>query len=145
MSADPARRPMTDEELEAAFQAVPPVMVAEIIDGELVVHPRPASRHTRAASRLGRSLGPFDDDPGEPAGWVILAEPEVHFPPPPGRTKEQKLVPDLAGWRRTRMPELPDAAAITLAPDWLCEVISPRTSYDDRTRKWRTYARAGVG
>lgn len=35
-----------DPEVEAAFEAVPPEMVAEIIDGELHVVPRPARPHT---------------------------------------------------------------------------------------------------
>jgi hypothetical protein len=64
-------------EVEEAFLAAPAEEVAEILDGELHTFPRPARRHTRAASRLGRHLGPFDDDPGEPGGWVILDEPEL--------------------------------------------------------------------
>jgi Uma2 family endonuclease len=137
---------MTDAELEAAFQAVPPEMVAEIIDGELVVHPRPSPPHARAATRLGGRLRPFDDPEGdEPGGWILLIEPELHFPPPPGRTKEDKLDPDLAGWHRERLPAMPKEAAITVPPDWVCEVVSPSTEHDDRVRKRRIYARAGVG
>jgi Uma2 family endonuclease len=53
-------------------------------------------------------------------------------------------VPDLAGWRRTRMPELPDAAAFELAPDWVCEVLSPSTAAIDRAEKMPIYARERV-
>jgi Uma2 family endonuclease len=128
-------------EVEAAFQAAPPECVAEILDGELFVQPRPRVRHARAASRLGVRLGGFDqDDLGGPSGWIILDEPELHLGPRP-----DKVVPDLAGWRRARMPELPDTAAIELVPDWVCEVISEGTEVVDRTKKRRIYAREGVG
>ena len=112
--------------------------VAEILDGELFLSPRPASRHAVAASRLGRILGPFDDDPGGPGGWWILDEPELHF-------GGQVVVPDLAGWRRERMPEPPASPAFTIVPDWVCEVISPGTERLDRARKLPIYAHAGVG
>jgi Uma2 family endonuclease len=111
--------------------------VAEILDGELFLSPRPASPHAVAAIRLGRILGPFDDDPGGPGGWWILGEPELHL-------GEQVLVPDLAGWRREHMPAIPDVAFFTLAPDWVCEVLSPSTERIDRGRKLRIYAEAGV-
>ena len=55
------------------------------------------------------------------------------------------VVPDLAGWRRERMPETPDAAAIELAPDWVCEVLPLRTEAVDPAEKLPLYARAGVG
>jgi len=123
-------------EVEVAFQAAPPEMVAEIIDGELSLMPRPRPRHARAASRLVRCLGEFDEEGG---GWVILIEPELHL-----GSKPDKVVPDVAGWRRERMPEIPDAAAITIAPDWVCEVLSDRTRRLDRGKKQRIYAREGV-
>jgi Uma2 family endonuclease len=132
---------MTPQELEATFQAVPPEQVAEILDGELIVSPRPAFPHAHATTRLSRRLGPFGDPEGEePGGWIILMEPEVHLGPRP-----DKLVPDLAGWHRARMPEMPETAATTLAPDWVCEVISESTSRIDYGKKRRIYAREGVG
>jgi len=122
----------------ADLVALPSHLVGEIIDGELIASPRPATPHVRAASRLGMDLGgPFDRGKGGPGGWVILDEPELHI-------VEQVLVPDLAGWRRERMPEMPDAAYVELAPDWLCEVLSPATARIDRARKMGHYARAGV-
>jgi Uma2 family endonuclease len=117
-------------------------MVAEIIDGELFATPRPASPHALAGSMIGAALiGTFGDSPagsGVPGGWWILDEPELHL-------AEDVLVPDLAGWRRARMPTFPKVAAFELAPDWVCEVISPSTAAIDRGRKMRVYAREGVG
>jgi Uma2 family endonuclease len=112
--------------------------VAEILDGELVLSPRPAPRHAVAHSRLLGTLGrTFDDGIGGPGGWWILTEPELHF-------GEQVLVPDIAGWRRERMPAIPDEAYFSVAPDWVCEVLSPSTERIDRSRKLRIYAEAGV-
>ena len=54
------------------------------------------------------------------------------------------LVPDLAGWRRTRLPQMPDAAYCSLAPDWVCEVLSPSTAALDRGKKLTIYAREQV-
>ncbi|HEY8926858.1 MAG TPA: Uma2 family endonuclease [Polyangia bacterium] len=123
----------------ADLEALPPHLVGEIIDGELVVSPRPASLHARATSQLGTRLGgPFDDGTGGPGGWILLDEPELHV-------VGQVLVPDLAGWRRARMPEMPDVAAFELAPDWVCEVLSPGTARVDRSQKMRHYASAKVG
>ena len=117
---------------------VPDDKVAEIVDGELYVSPRPAMPHAFAASGLGVDLGgPFDRGRGGPGGWWIVDEPELHF-------GEDVLVPDLAGWRRERMPEAPRTAFVTLAPDWVCEVLSPSTERLDRARKLRVYAREGV-
>jgi Uma2 family endonuclease len=126
----------------ADIQDMPEHIVAEIIDGTVVTSPRPAFPHTRAASRLGSSLGPpFDMGSGGPGGWIILDEPELHFGPDP---ELDVLIPDLAGWRRERMPELPHTAAAKLAPDWVCEVLSPSTEKIDRAGKLRIYAREGV-
>jgi Uma2 family endonuclease len=131
--------------VEAAFEAVPPEMVAEILDGELFTFPRPARPHTRSASRLGMKLGsPFDLGDGGPGGWVILDEPELHL----GR-RPDKLAPDLAAWRRARMPDAlgneETLAFYDVAPDWVCEVISPGTERVDRGKKMRIYRREGVG
>ncbi len=132
--ADPARRHATYDDL----LRVPDHLVAEIIDGELVTSPRPTPAHARAASSLGGELyGPFDRGKGGPGGWVILDEPELHL-------HGHVLVPDLAGWRRERMPELPDAAAFELAPDWVCEVLSPSTAARDRADKVPIYLRECV-
>ena len=117
---------------------VPDHRVAEILDGELVVTPRPALRHAHASSGLGGYLwGPFQGGRGGPGGWWILDEPELHL-------ADDIVVPDLAGWRRARLPAIPDTAYMALAPDWVCEVISPTTERMDRSRKMRIFAREGV-
>jgi Uma2 family endonuclease len=135
---EPARRPATYEDL----LKVPDTMVAEILDGELYATPRPASPHARAASGVAGDLwGRFDgppDGPGQPGGWWILFEPELHL-------KADVIVPDVAGWRREKMPVLPNVPAFTQAPDWACEVVSPTTAGADRVHKMRIYARESVG
>lgn len=115
--SDPAKKRATYADVLAA----PGHKVAEVIGGVLCTQPRPRVRHARAASRLGAQLSGFDGaEANEPGGWIILDEPELHL----GRDVDI-LVPDLAGFRRERMPALPiDAAYITLAPDWICEVLS---------------------
>jgi Uma2 family endonuclease len=122
----------------AALERLPSNVVGEILGGVLHAHPRPAARHARAASTLGEELGPpFNRGRGGPGGWIILDEPELHL-------GADVLVPDLAGWRRERMPELPDVAAFELAPDWVCEVLSESTSAIDRGEKLPIYAREKV-
>jgi len=131
----PFDRPATYDDLTK----LPDNLVAEIVNGELHASPRPAPPHTVAASVLGgRLVPPFHEGRGGPGGWWVLDEPELHL-------GEDVLVPDLAGWRRTRMPRRPRTAFFTLAPDWTCEVLSPSTSQLDRAKKLAIYAREGVG
>lgn len=130
-----AKKPATYADLEA----LPPHLVGEIVAGELYASPRPAMPHAIASSRLGIVLGgPFDLGSGGPGGWLIVDEPELHL-------GEDILVPDLAGWRRERLPaEALKASAVKLVPDWLCEVLSPSTEAMDRAAKMDAYAREGV-
>jgi Uma2 family endonuclease len=131
----PLDRPATYEDL----LKVPDHMVAEIVDDELHASPRPAPRHASATVALTVVIGgAFHHGRGGPGGWRILSEPELHF----GRNV---LVPDLAGWRRSRLPRLPDAAYFSLSPDWVCEVLSPSTARLDRAKKLAIYAREQVG
>jgi len=124
-----ALRPATYEDL----LKVPDNLVAELIDGELYTSPRPASRYARASSAIGAKLfNSFDSGDGGPGGWWIIDEPELHL-------AGNAIVPDLAGWRRERMPIFPDAAAFDVAPDWLCEVQSPSTARIDRVKKLPIY------
>jgi Uma2 family endonuclease len=117
---------------------VPDHLVAEIIEGELFTSPRPASPHARAASILiGRIIVVFDDGGGGPGDWWILTEPELHL-------GANVLVPDIGGWRRERMPVLPNTPAFTLPPDWVCEVVSPQTGRLDRLKKLPLYAREEI-
>ena len=131
----PARRNATYDDLVR----VPEPLVAELIGGDLYTSPRPAVAHARVASALLQDLHGFDQPGGMGAlgGWWILLEPELHF-------ADDVVVPDLAGWRRERLSELPDTPALTLAPDWICEVVSPSTGVLDRSRKMPLYARERV-
>ena len=120
----------------------PDHMVAEILDGELHLMPRPRRRHTENATSLGAFLkGAFDFGIHGPGGWRILAEPELHLGPEP-----DIVVPDLAGWRDGRLIDRADIdeAFITVVPDWLCEVLSPGTRRTDRMKKMPIYAREKV-
>lgn len=134
--AEPRRRVTYDDVV-----AAPADKVAEILDGELFLSPRPATRHALASSSLGIAIGgAFSREAGHPAqpgGWWILFEPELHF-------GSDVVVPDVAGWRRERMPCIPDEPWFELAPDWICETLSPATARIDRTRKLAVYARARV-
>ena len=137
-----ARTPEPMQAPRATYQDVidaPAHRVAEIVDGTLYTHPRPAMPHALATSSLGADLSnPFQFGRGGPGGWWIIDEPELHL-------GEDILVPDLAGWRRERMPEYPETAYVTLAPDWACEMLSPSTRKLDLHRKRPVYAREGVG
>ena len=113
---------------------LPENMVGEIIEGELYASPRPAGPHTLFSSVIGMEVGmAYHLGRGGPGGWWIIDEPELHL----GRNV---LVPDLAGWRRERMPVLPQSQVFSIAPDWTCEVLSPSTSRLDRTKKMPIYA-----
>lgn len=130
----PAAKPATYEDL---FD-LPEHLVGEIVAGRLVAHPRPAPKHAQAHSALGGKLfDPFSAGMRGPGGWWILIEPELHL-------GYDILVPDLAGWRRDRMPKLPETAWFELAPDWICEILSPGTARFDRAEKLPIYAAQGV-
>jgi Uma2 family endonuclease len=130
-------KPATYDDL----RKLPENMVGEIIDGELFASPRPAPPHAQAASMIGVDLGgPFNrqSSSGGLGGWWIIDEPEIHF-------RADVIVPDLGGWRRDRMPRLPSTAAFELAPDWVCEILSPSTARIDRVGKPQIYRREKVG
>lgn len=134
MAADAARRKATYQDVLDA----PAHMIAELVDGELHVQPRPSGRHAAVTSALGEELGPpFKRGKGGPGGWLILDEPELHL-------RADVVVPDLAGWKRQRLPTVGDEAYFELAPDWICKVLSPSTQKHDRTAKLSIYAREGV-
>jgi Uma2 family endonuclease len=136
MSAPGVKRATYDDVL-----AAPEHLIAEVIDGVLMMSPRPAFGHARASTLIGATLTTIFDRRSSDAdgrdGWWILYEPELHL-------GEDILVPDIAGWRRDRLPVLPRAPFGTLAPDWLCEVLSPGSVRTDRVRKMAIWAREGV-
>lgn len=118
--------------------AAPEHKVAEIVEGYLYLSPRPAPRHARASSVLGGDLNDaFDRGRSGPGGWWILDEPELHL-------RGDVLVPDISGWRRERLPVLPEGPGFEVPPDWLCEILSPSTESFDRGQKLPRYALAGV-
>ena len=131
----PATRPAKYDDL---FD-LPENIVGEIIAGELVTHPRPSPKHALAASALGSAVfNRFDRSSSDgPGGWWILYEPECHL-------GSDVIVPDIAGWRQATMPELPDTAWFDIAPDWVCEIISPSTHKRDRSTKRDVYAREDI-
>lgn len=132
--ADSVRKPASYEDVLRA----PEHVIAQVIDGELHMQPRPGPAHQHAASVLGEELGPpFRRGRGGPGGWGFFDEPELHLGP-------SILVPDLAGWRRERLPGIDNAPYFTLAPDWVCEILSPSTARLDRVRKLPLYAAAQV-
>jgi hypothetical protein len=131
----PKSKPATFADIEA----LPPNVVGEILFGSLETHPRPAPRHSAAASSIGAVLAPpFGFGAGGPGGWVILDEPELHLGP-------HIVVPDLAGWRKERLANREDLAWFEETPDWICEVLSPSTRANDLGPKRKIYAEHGVG
>lgn len=134
-----------DHQLNAVFRPpnyedllrLPEHVTGEILAGQLYTQPRPGSRHAGVETGLAGELrNPFALGRGGPGGWVILVEPELHLGP-------NVLVPDLAGWRRERLTEIPDGP-IDVAPDWVCEVLSPSTAVKDRKLKLPLYGQFGV-
>ena len=123
----------------ADLEAVPENLVAEIIFGDLVTHPRPVTGHGAMTSALGVVAGaPYQFGQGGPGGWVFVDEPESHLGP-------HVLVPDIAAWRRERWTAKSSDPFITVAPDWICEGLSPSTEKYDKGPKRAIYAQHGVG
>lgn len=136
--AVPQGKVMSFEQLYKQLEALPENQVGEIINGTLHTNPRPVGPHGRTASVLGMLIGnPFDIGSGGPGGWWIIFEPELHF-------GEQVLVPDIAGWRHETLPEIPQDHRFTIAPDWVCEVLSPSTGKTDRIERMPIYAEVGI-
>jgi len=120
--------------------ALPEHVTGEVLNGELYAMPRPKGRHGLAGRGLsGNLITPFDFGRGGPGGWWIILEPEVHF-----IRDVEVAVPDLAGWRRERMPSVPEDHRFEVVPDWVCEILSPATAKKDRVVKLPVYARYGI-
>jgi Uma2 family endonuclease len=122
----------------ADWEAVPPPYTAHLLGGKLHVHPRPVGWHSEALGGVYSTLRePFHRGNGGPGGWLLLQEVDV-------RLASDIVAPDLAGWHRDRLPQAPNKRPILLAPDWVCEVLSPRTEVFDRGEKADWYRNAGV-
>lgn len=129
------KSPATYEDLKA----LPPTMVGELVAGELVASPRPSMGHGNVAGGLTAALwDPFRFGERGPGGWWLFPEPELHL-------GTDVLVPDLAGWRRDRVPTMPNTPFVEIAPDWVCEILSRSTASFDRMRKMPVYLRERVG
>lgn len=123
----------------ADLEALPANVVGELIGGVLYSMPRPRPKHGAAMTRIAGDVeGPYDRGRGGPGGWIIVVEPGVEL----RALDVEEIVPDIAGWRRDRLPELPER--FTIAPDWVCEVLSPSTRRHDLQLKRPLYAKAGV-
>jgi Uma2 family endonuclease len=120
--------------------ALPDVLTGEIIDGQLYTQPRPRGPHGWSEVVLGAKLiDPYGFGRGGPGGWWILVEPEVHLV-----RDTEVVVPDLTGWRKSRMPRIPEGHRFEVVPDWVCEILSPASESKDRRIKLPLYARHGV-
>lgn len=123
----------------ADLDALPPGVVGEIIEGVLDTMTKPRARHQRTGLEIGSGLlGPFDHGRGGPGGWWIITEPGIQLPNTP------EISPDVAGWCRERLPELPVDEPIGVVPDWICEILSPTTRRHDQLVKLPYHARVGV-
>jgi Uma2 family endonuclease len=140
MSASDLARKLDRPATRADLEALPEGVKGEIIDGELYVQPRPRAAHARAEATIVSDVqGPYDlGRGGGPGGWWILPEPGIELPGSP------EFSPDVVGWRRERMPELPQESSIQIAPNWICEILSPKTRGYDILKKRPFYARSGV-
>ena len=131
----PAQKKATYDDL----YGLPENMNGEIIDGELIASPRPSRRHGYTSASLTAKVIPEYQfrEGGGPGGWVIMDEPEISF-------GDNIIVPDIAGWKRERFPVEEDHNWISVVPDWVCEIVSPRSASIDRIRKMGLYAAHGV-
>jgi Uma2 family endonuclease len=125
--------------LWAELEALPEGVKGEIIHGTLYTQPRPLPRHQNVGTLIVTDLvGGYQRGRGGPGGWLILAEPGIRIAP------KEEFSPDVAGWRKERLPRIPDKP-ITLVPDWICEVQSKGTRRYDVQTKRSFYAEIGVG
>jgi Uma2 family endonuclease len=131
----PSMKPPTLADLDA----LPPGIIGEIIEGVLYTMTKPRMRHQHTALGIGADLrSPFGLGRGGPGGWWIVTEPGIELPNTP------EISPDVAGWRRERMPEMPGDEPIRIVPDWVCEILSKNTRRHDQLVKMPYYARVGV-
>ena len=112
----------------------------ELIDGVLVEKEAASGRHGGAQFSLGQILSPYRRKPGGrwPGGWWFATETEIMLSP------TQVYRPDVTGWRRERLPELPAEVPIKVAPDWICEILSTNRR-NDLIKKKRAYHQHQVG
>ena len=138
MSTAATPRPATFDDLRAIPEAE---RFHEVIHGEVVRKAAPSGPHGRAQRKTGACLDPYDRPAGSgggPGGWWLASEVEVELAP------HEVYRPDVVGWRRERLPDLPRASPVRSRPDWVCEVVSPSHPGRDRVVKLRAYREYGV-
>ncbi len=114
----------------------------EIVDGKLVEKQAVSGKHGGAQVATSHLLFPFhrrNAPPGQPGGWLFATEALVELEP------TQLRRPDVAGWQRNRLEELPTEVPIRVVPDWICEILSPSNASDDTIVKMRLYHQSQVG
>jgi hypothetical protein len=124
----------------ADLVALPEDVKAEVLGGELVTQPSPSFSHVHVQGGMSHYIGgPLHFDGGGGSdGWWIVCEIDVRF------TAHDIVRPDVIGWRRSRLTSPRVAQPIDVAPDWICEVLSPSSTKRDRLHKFNLYARHGV-
>jgi Uma2 family endonuclease len=135
----PATRLATFADLEALGDDAR----VEVIAGNIVEKAHPSAEHADAQLALGAFLRQRFNHRGDgggpgPGGWWILAEVDVEM------ETHEVYRPDLAGWRRDRLPERPRGRPVRTRPDWVCEVLSPSNRRNDLVTKMRVLHRCGV-
>jgi Uma2 family endonuclease len=125
------------------LEALPEGSRTELINGRLSALPRPTGAHLKATNELFYELqGPFSRKKGGPGGWLFVIEPQLYLVGKKGR--EHSMIPDIAGWRRERLAEVPRSYRFDITPDWVCEVISESSRVQDRQEKPPIYLSCGV-
>jgi len=123
------------------WRALPEDARIELIDGGFVEKAAPTSEHSLAQVHLDRAVGSAfhrrGDGSGKNGGWWILAEVDVAL-------SSGVFRPDLCGWQRDRVPELPKTRPVDVRPDWVCEILSESNRANDTVLKFRRYHQAGI-
>ena len=112
----------------------------ELIDGDLIEKAAPDFSHGSAQAGLIAHLHPWfhqRDGGDRPGGWWIASEVDVVL-------DDNGFRPDIAGWRRERVPEMPKTRPVRVRPDWICEIVSESNATTDTIKKLRRYHQAGV-
>jgi Uma2 family endonuclease len=112
----------------------------EVIDGVAEEKAAPGFNHALVVNQLGGIVGQAFGRKGRggPGGWWITNDPDIEL------SSLDLVRPDVAGWRRERMPERPVVRPVTVAPDWICEILSPSNRKRDLVDKHNLYHRHGV-
>jgi Uma2 family endonuclease len=124
----------------AEWLSAPESLRLELIDGNFLQKASPSAGHGWVQLKVGARLaGRFNRRSGGrwPGGWWIASEVDI-------RLGENGFRPDLVGWRRERLPDLPRDRPVEVRPDWVCEIVSKSNASDDRVLKLRAYHQAGV-